>query len=359
VSAKTQKRSTNSAKSSKKNSTSLIRKKKRRIPKAQRRRYILAFSCMLLLFAAGITGIALRNTHSTSASHEYRIIEISYGMSVRDIARTLRDEGIISSAWGFQWHVRREGLDSRLQAGTYRLPVSLTVKEAAAVVSRGYMQHSHILVYPGHTIEEIARQASGKTEMSEAALLEEIYREAEKRGYPFAEGFFFPGTYRVPVEGFSAAQLAGEGFDRFDQWKEEHREEIEQSPYSLEQIVITASMIQREAGSREEMPLIAGIIWQRLEKGMPLGIDATTRYETGDWKNPIRWEDLQRVTPYNTRRNTGLPPTGISNPGEEALLAALRPEDSPYLYYLHDKEGQIHFAESYQEHREHIERYLR
>ena len=118
-------------------------------------------------------------------------------------------------------------------------------------------------------------------------------------------------------------------------------------------------MIQREAGSAEEMPMIAGIIWRRLELGMPLGIDATTRYELDNWSSPILWEDLQRMTPYNTRRSPGLPPTGISNPGIQALHAALHPQSSSYLYYLHDPAGTIHYAETYSEHQNHIERYLR
>jgi len=107
------------------------------------------------------------------------------------------------------------------------------------------------------------------------------------------------------------------------------------------------------------MPLIAGIIWKRLDEGIPLGIDATTRYELNDWTNPISKEALENPTPYNTRRKRGLPPTGISSPGFDALQAAAYPKKSPYYYYLHDRTAQIHFAVTYDEHLENVQTYLR
>jgi hypothetical protein len=92
------------------------------------------------------------------------------------------------------------------------------------------------------------------------------------------------------------------------------------------------------------MPQVADVLWKRLDERIHLGVDATTRYELNDWKRPLYTEDFEKDTPYNTRRNYGLPPTAISNPGLPAIKAAIFPEETPYYYYLHDRKGQIHFA---------------
>ena len=116
-------------------------------------------------------------------------------------------------------------------------------------------------------------------------------------------------------------------------------------------------MIQRETNNQDEMPQIAGIIYNRLAANMPLGIDATTRYELNDWKNPLKEADLEAQTPYNTRRKTGLPPTGIGAPGKAALEAAIRPAENNWYYYLHGSDSQIRYAVTYDEHKENIKKY--
>jgi UPF0755 protein len=128
--------------------------------------------------------------------------------------------------------------------------------------------------------------------------------------------------------------------------------------YGLEAVVIIASMIQAETQNPDEMPLIAGIIYNRLEQGIPLGIDATTRYEIGDWEHPISQTVFEQKSPYNTRRVKGLPPSGISCPGLAALTAAAHPQKTDALFYLHGKDGAIHTAVDYQAHQRNMETYL-
>ncbi len=312
---------------------------------------------MLVLLV--LSAVVYRCTINEKDYGSIREITIEHGASVHDISLILRREGIIGSAWGFRRYVRLQEIDRNLQAGTYMMPQGMAVSEAADILSRGYLRYADLVVFPGLTISEISQRISLITAITQQQIFNRIEQEAESRGFPFAEGFFFPGTYRIPLDGFTPSLVIGEAFDRFSAWESKHQQEIAQSPYTTEQLVITASMIQREAGSIAEMPVIAGIIWRRLDLGMPLGIDATTRYELDDWHNPLRREDLERRTPFNTRRNIGLPPTGISNPGYDALMAALRPEHTPYLYYLHDRSGRIHYGRTYQEHLDNIEKYLR
>ncbi len=271
----------------------------------------------------------------------------------------LRNEGVITSAWGFRRYVQIHDLDRSLQAGVYQLPGDLSVSEAAQILVRGSMRQVDFVLFPGLTAAEIARRVGAISGVSSQLFYRELEAERIRRKYPFYEGFLFPGTYRLTLEGFCPSQFMREAFDRFDAWHAAHAEDIARGDYSVAEIVIVASMVQREAGSAEEMPVIAGIIWRRLEMGMPLGIDATTRYELDDWENPLYREDLERLTPYNTRRGRGLPPTGISQPGQKALDAALHPATSDYLYYLHDRTGQIHYSRSYEAHLELVQRYLR
>lgn len=358
MSAKTPKRLRNSNGSSKGSKSAGPGKRKKKNTPKQKYRNVAVISAGILVLLVALA-LIIRCSTDDGSDITMRAVEIPAGTSVHDISMILRREGVISSAWGFRMYVRRNNLDRNLQSGTYRLPSGLSVSEAAGILSRGYMRQADILVYPGLTAAEIARRVSVRTDVGEEDFLREAEREAEARGFPFVEGFFFPGSYRIPLDGFCASGIIREAFDRFQVWENQYRQEIEKSPYSLEEIVITASMIQREAGSMDEMPIIAGIIWKRLELGMPLGIDATTRYELDDWQNPLRREDLERMTPYNTRRRIGLPPTGISNPGKNALLAALRPSESPYLYYLHDRTGRIHYGITYQDHLKNIEEHLK
>ena len=129
------------------------------------------------------------------------------------------------------------------------------------------------------------------------------------------------------------------------------------SLYSIEELLIIASLIQAETQNPTEMAGISAVIHNRLAIDEPLGIDASTRYEIGDWHSPIPTIALETQSPYNTRRKKGLPPTGICAPSPEAVKAAFYPEARDDLFYLHGVDKQIHYAHTYDEHRENIRRY--
>ncbi len=118
-------------------------------------------------------------------------------------------------------------------------------------------------------------------------------------------------------------------------------------------LIVLASLVQREAASEQEMPIIAGVIWNRWLKDMPFQIDATIQYalgEPGNWWPIIKPDDYKLDSPYNTYIHKGRPPSPICNPGLAAINAVVNSEDSEYLYYLHDSQGQIHLAKTYEEH---------
>jgi uncharacterized YceG family protein len=148
------------------------------------------------------------------------------------------------------------------------------------------------------------------------------------------EGFLFPATYELPADA-SARTLVdrqleafGENFEKVDMTRAKRRN------LTAYDVLIIASMVEREARVAKERPLIAAVIHNRLREGLPLGIDATIRYATGNWSRPLRQSELQRDSPFNTRTRQGLPPTPIGNPGLASMKAAANPADRDYLYYV-------------------------
>ncbi len=292
---------------------------------------------------------------------DHTLIQIPRGTSVQQICSILKTQGVLGrvSEDALEQYLVREGLDTRIRAGIYLFPDDLSLGAIALVLVKGFSDYAVLPFYDGITIDQIDSYLSGLGIVHEGAFRSAAERIVLMYDGSFAEGYMFPETYVVPVDEHSAEALAAVMFltciDRIAPFKDA----VEQSGRSLDEVMIVASMIQRETANTDEMAMIAGIIWNRLDAGMPLGIDATTRYETDNWDRPITMDELQADTPYNTRKHIGLPPTGISNPGLDAIHAAVYPEKTRYYYYLHDRSGNIHPAETYAEHLTNIERYLR
>jgi UPF0755 protein len=141
-------------------------------------------------------------------------------------------------------------------------------------------------------------------------------------------------------------------------WKP-YRDEIEKSPFTLRQLVTIASMVQWEVKMDEERPIVAGVIVNRLKRGMKLEIDATVLYALGQRKRRVLYRDLKVDSPYNTYRYAGLPPGPICSPGLPSLLAALRPAKVPYLYYVARGDGYHIFSATYEEHLKAVQAYRR
>lgn len=177
------------------------------------------------------------------------------------------------------------------------------------------------------------------------------------------EGFLLPGDYIVDKNS-SPKDIKLEMRQRFDDALRNKVEELGGDParFDIDTVITIASIIQREAGSLKDMNLISGIIWNRLRIGMPLQVDATLQYvkgKDGRWWPSVYSKDKYLNSAYNTYQNTGLPPTPISNPGEGAIAAALSPETTDCIFYLHDKYGRIHCTKTYPEHKKNVNKYLR
>jgi UPF0755 protein len=178
----------------------------------------------------------------------------------------------------------------------------------------------------------------------------------------YLEGTYFPDTYLIPVDEDGLA-VAKRMTRRFNEQFDPYIGQFATQNIKWTTGLTMASIIQREAGGKNDMPLIAGILWNRLQQDMNLEIDATVQYARGKteegWWAPITPEDITRIdSPYNTYMYKGLPPHPISNPGVDAIDAVLHPTETDCLYYLHDSNREIHCAVTYEEHKENIETYL-
>lgn len=303
-------------------------------------------------------------------------VEVPGGLGARAIASRLKEAGVIRSPLGFVLAVTLRGDRDRLRAGQY----ALSRRESGSDIIDRFVQGNAVppdvaVTFPeGFTLDQIAARlaANGIAEKGAfvAAARVDRFREALEflRGVPAnlsLEGYLFPDTYRfrrsTPPDEVVRRVLA-----RFqDQWEAVRStacpaEQSDPCRRSVHEVVTMASIIEREVRSTEDRRLVSGILWKRLDAGVGLAADATIRYVTGDWEQPLTDKQLRVDSPYNTRRYRGLPPGPIGNPGRESLAAALAPTASDYFYYLSaSDDGRTIFSRTLEEHNEAKQRHLR
>jgi len=247
---------------------------------------------------------------------------------------------------------------TQIQPGTYTFAGMVSLRMVEDTLSRAPMPVK-ITIPEGSTASEIAAFMESEGLVSASEFLR-VVREMEYSGFRRPaygwEGFLYPDTYEFP-EGMSAEEIVGRMVRRFfERLPPKWAKLVAESHRSLEEMVIVASLVQREAFLDSEMPVIAGVIYNRLKKKMPLQIDATVAYALQKWGRRISYEDLKVDHPYNTYTRLGLPPGPIGNPGRPALMAALLPAKTDYLYFVADGTGAHRFSRTYSEHRANVER---
>jgi len=267
------------------------------------------------------------------------------------------------------------------QAPTDRRPLWAVVAAlcfAVAAVAAVALSHRRAAVKPRPVVRVVIPEGFDRNQIAELAKADGIlgnYLEAAAKPPPFfnpaaygapanipnLEGFLFPATYDL-YAGARASELVAkqlEAFrERFGPAQVAAAHALGLTPY---QLLIVASMVEKEAGTAADRPLIAAVIYNRLQRGMPLGIDATIRYALNDLSGPLTEADLHAESPYNTRLHVGLPPTPIANPGMAAIEAAAHPAHVPYLYYVASPTGcgESVFAVTYEEFERDVEAYNR
>ena len=171
------------------------------------------------------------------------------------------------------------------------------------------------------------------------------------------EGYLFPDTYLF-LPNSEITQVLSFMKNNFDKKIQSIESEIIEFKKPLNDVIIMASILEEEARKTDTRRTIAGILWKRLSVGMPLQVDVTFQYINGKKTFELTTEDLKIDSPYNTYKYRGLPPTPISNPGLDSILSAITPIETPYFYFLSDKDGNMHYAKTFSEHKKNKELYL-
>ncbi|TSC52128.1 MAG: hypothetical protein LiPW39_610 [Parcubacteria group bacterium LiPW_39] len=331
--------------------------------------FFVSLLALVLFFAAGLFYIWFQIYWPPNKNGSEQIFEAEKGKRVAEIAAKLQAQNLIRSAFWFKVYVGYKKQSSALQAGKYSLSPALSIPEIAAIMTGGRVIFDEIqITFPeGFTFKQV------KARLLEQGLAAAEFLDGEKIAdyqvqYKFLseapagvnlEGFLFPDTYRFKRD-IKKEEIAKKFLDNFDRkLAPALREAISRQGKTIYEIVNLAALVQQEAVSEEEMPLIAGVFVNRLRLGMALQSDASVNYVTGKKERQPTWDDTKVASPYNTYLHTGLPPTPICNPGIEAIKAAVYPQASDYLYFLHPFNSSAIYSKTMEEHNKNKEKYLR
>ena len=312
-------------------------------------RILIGVTAITLVAGASFAGWFYRELHRPIAhgkAGDY--IEIPRGSSPDTIAAMLVREGVLRRKWPLLFYIKLARKAKLVKAGEYRFPSPISPLGVLKKLEEGEQRLSRFTVIEGWTRWDIADSLAHVEELhlkdSAEALSLMDDTTAIRDIDPIAtnlEGYLFPATYSYPPDTKPAAVIAGM-VKRFRQdWTPERTERARALKMTPRQIVIIASLIETEAKLKDERPLIASVIYNRLSKHIALGIDSTIVYASklaGKWRNDgkVYLSDVNRRSPYNTRLFSGLPPGPVGSPGESSLDAALNPAQTDYLYYVRE-----------------------
>ena len=323
-----------------------------------RRKRFRPLRWLLVAFAIGSLWLMIGGYKfiNAPASHEPKevVIEIPSGMSLGALSSLLEERGAVSSAARFGWLVRFKGAARRIKAGEYQLSTGLRPGEVLEKIVRGEVLLHQITFPEGYTTKQMAEllDSSGLATADHFIATASNPAFVQKLNVPAStlEGYLFPDTYQfarnLPVE-----NILGSLVKRFNQhFGPAEDEKAELLGFTRHQVVVLASVVEKETAVPEERPLIAGVFLNRLKKGIRLQSDPTVIYGLKNFDGNLTRADLETDTPYNTYTRRGLPAGPICNPGAESIQAVLNSTTTPYLYFVAKKDGTHHFSTTLAEH---------
>lgn len=269
-----------------------------------------------------------------------KLVSVDPGLSVSQVGATLEKDGVVRSALAFRLLIILMGDQRRVQAGDYLFKEPLDILSVARALAVGQygLEPVKIRVPEGATAKEIATIFGSRLERFNAGS---FLAQAEPM-----EGYLFPDTYNFLPNANEAIVLQAMR-QNFDTHVATIEPQIASSTHSLSDIVVMASILEREAYNTKDRRMIAGVLWNRLTRGMALQVDATFAYTIGKGTFQLTRTDLASDSPYNTYKYKGLPPGAIGNPSLDSLLAAATPIKSDYLFFLADHSGVTHYCKNY------------
>lgn len=342
------------------------RKSLKVLPAGRKFRLALLFFCSALSVIAILAVIYVFWELKAPGGGRTVLFTVPKGASTGWVAEKLHRQGIIRNAAVFRFYARYRKVDKGIKSGTYRLTSNLSTPEVLETLTSSRQVAGWFTIPEGLTLKEIARRLEEQGIVRQEDFLKETvngrfeypFLASSQAGPAWLEGYLFPDTYRV-FPGVSAHAVIEIMLHRFGEVAKELdlNAGAAKQGLTLHQAVTLASLVEREAKRGEERALIAGVLYNRYRRGMPLQVDATVEYALGGHRERIFYRDLQVDSPYNTYRVIGLPPGPIAAPGRASLNAAIHPSKTDYLYYVAKSDGSHAFARTLQEHNANKRRY--
>lgn len=315
------------------------------------------FFILLILFCLiGLSSFIFIKKNLTSVNSETanKIFIIENSQSIITISQNLEEKKLIKNHYVFLAYSFLTRQNKKIQSGTYRLSSSLTTPEIIKKLTTGGIADYWLKIIDGSRIEEVALLFPQGLPFSNQEFLTKVKTK---------EGYLFPDSYLIP-EYYTADQIITLIQENFDQ-KFTKAKENSNTKLTDKQVLVLASLLEREGKSLESKKMIAGILMNRFNINMALQLDATVQYVrdsqtkniTKYWQ-PVSKSDFSIDSPYNTYKNPGLPPKPICSPGYNSLYAAFHPTESDYLYYITGNDGKMYYAKTLEEHNSNIAKHL-
>ena len=314
-----------------------------------------------------------------TAQTELVSFEIEQGASVKDVSKALQDEGFIRNSKLFNFYLKFKNV-SGFKSGLYHVSKSMTLDEIIAELSgQGKDKDQNatkVLIREGEQLTEIAKEVEKSTKYSAEDFMAKVQDEDFLRylvqkfpklltqsynGYQVKyvlEGYLFPATYDMN-DSKTLQMLITEMVAKTDEVMSKYYDKILASDYTLQETMAMASLIEKEGTKLEDRKKISSVFHNRIKENMMLQTDVSVQYALGEHKEALSLEDLEVDSPYNLYKNYGVGPGPYNSPSEDAIVAAMEPADTEYLYFLadiHTKE--IYYAKTYEEHLELKAKYI-
>lgn len=306
------------------------------------------FSLFFLIAILFITAIYFPFEENSTTQ---KVVNISPGTNAKEIVELLEKSEIIrKNNYTFRILIKLSKLEDKLKFGEYNLSPSMNMLQILDKLVRGEVILYKITIPEGYTSTQIAELLDRK-EIAEKETFLKLLEDREKS----LEGYLFPDTYEVPKQ-YGAENMVKVMLSNFNQIAIENNfaDKAEKIGFSMEEIIILASIIEKESKFSEERRQVSSVFHNRLKIDMKLQSCATIQYILGEPKEKLDEFDLKIDSPYNTYLYKGLPSGPISNPGLDSIMAALEPVDEDYLYFVLGENGRHIFSKTYEEHLKNI-----
>jgi UPF0755 protein len=320
---------------------------------------------LLLIFFIFLYWLLFRPPSETSLT---KVITIKKGMYLKKISTMLEQEGIIRNRHFFIGMATLLGKRAEIRAGEYEFHTRMLPLEVLDVLVKGQVKRHLVTIPEGYTLSQIAQYLEDLDIVEKEAFLQKASSPAFVASLDLAppnqgdtvstlEGYLFPNTYHL-IKEMAPEEVVKMMVHQFKKvFGPELRSRASQMGISQREVVILASIIEKETPLSEERPLISAVFHNRLKNKIPLQSDPTVIYGIKNFNGNLTKEDLLRPTPYNTYLKSGLPPTPICNPGKESILAALYPAPVPYFYFVSKNDGSHYFSSNIEDHNQAVWKY--